>query len=499
MTTVHECTEWSFHAPGEPIPADRTPITMTLRLGDRTVLVPGFWDGDDVYRVRFAAPVAGTWSWETTSEHPALNALTGTLDVAAGERRGPVGVASVFHFAHADGTPFRPVGATAYNLLHQSDERIDTTVRATREAGMNKFRFMVFPQAGDRVGRTPEVMPFEKRADGSWNPSRPVPAFFQRLDRLVRAFGDAGIQADVLIFNAYDQGFFGLDRMSEEEDAVYLRYLVARLSAFENVWWSLCNEFDVITDRPRERWTRMGELLRAIDPHDHLRSIHNWMDLYDNNQPWVTHASIQNGSATIDFGRALLYRDVYEKPIVLDEIKYEGDISDRWGDLSAGELVRRMWITTVSGCYVTHGESFVLPDGGLHMVEGGEFQGQSAARAGFLRRILDELEIAGLDPIDKWDDPAYVAGAPRRQYLQYLPDAPGAWTFRLPQGNVGERLEVGDRFRVDVIDTWNMTVSPSERVFTVTEVQRNDAYARDDAPLELPAGEALALRITRVA
>jgi hypothetical protein len=62
---------------------------------------------------------------------------------------------------------------------------------------------------------------------------------------------------------------------------------------------------------------------------------------------------------------------------------------------------------------------------------------------------------------------------------------------------VGERLRVGDRFTVDVIDTWNMTVEPVGREFMLTSVERNDAWA-DGEPIALPAGEAIALRIRRV-
>jgi hypothetical protein len=104
----------------------------------------------------------------------------------------------------------------------------------------------------------------------------------------------------------------------------------------------------------------------------------------------------------------------------------------------------------------------------------------------------------GLDPIDKWDDPAYVAGVPRQVYLQYLGrSAPEMWQFRLPIGFPGERPEEGDVFKVDVIDTWNMTITPAGR-FTLDDVQRNEAFDRSSAPVQLPAGVALALRITRV-
>jgi len=481
------------------IPADRTPLTVRLRHAAFRAerVVPGFWDGGTTYRARFAADLEGEWTWQTDSADPSLAGRSGAFAVERGDDRGPVRVAHRFHFAHADGTPFRPVGATAYNWLHQDEPLFTQTVDAIAAAGFNKFRFMVFPQGGGYVEHVPALMPFEK-TDGRWDVSRPVPAFFQRLERAVEMLGEHGIQADVLIYNAYDRGQFGLNELTESEDAAYLRYLVARLAAYPHVWWSLCNEFDQL-ERPDDRWDRTGALLAEIDPYDHLRSIHNWIELYDNNQPWVTHASIQNGSVTTDFGRANLYRDVWGKPVVLDEIKYEGDIPERWGHLDAEQLVHQFWVSTVAGCYASHGESFVTPSGSLHMVEGGPLRGDAPARLGFLREVLDGLDIAGLDPIDKWEDPAYVAGIPRRQYVQYLGrSAPTSWPFRLPIGVPGERLQEGDRFEVDVIDTWNMTVTPVGRRFTLTDVQRNDAYDRASAPIDLPEGASIALRITRV-
>lgn len=483
--------------------ADRLPVgaeppfSVRLRNGAEEIVVPGFWDGGTTYRVRVCPESDGTWTWEVEGARTPLDRSSGSFEVTPGAAHGPVRVAHRFHFAHADGTPYRPVGTTAYNWLHQDEPLFTQTVDDIAEVGFDKLRFMVFPQGGGYIEHVPALMPFEK-TDGHWDVSRPVPEFFQHLDRAVEMLGARGIQADVLIFDAYDRGQFGLDALTEEEDAVYLRYLVARLSGYAHVWWSLCNEFDQL-ERPDDRWDRTGALLASVDPHDHLRSIHNWIEIYDNNQPWVTHASIQNGAATEDFGRANLYRDVWKKPVVLDEIKYEGDIPDRWGHLDGQELVHRFWITTVAGCYASHGESFLTESGSLHMVEGGVLRGESPARIAFLRGILDDLVVPGLDPIDKWDDPAYVAGWHRQQYLQYLGrSAPASWSFRLPVGQPGESPEEGDVFEVDVIDTWNMTVTPVGRRFTLTEVTRNEAFDRDSAPVDLPAGKPIALRITRV-
>ncbi|TQM43419.1 DUF5060 domain-containing protein [Pseudonocardia cypriaca] len=466
--------------------------------GDRAVRVPGFYDGDGTHVVRFSPDAEGEWSYSTTSGDAELDGRTGTFEVGPPSPRnhGPVGVAGTFHFAYADGTPYRPVGTTVYNWAHQPEDHYRETLESVAAAGFTKLRFLVFPQGGNHVGHVPDAFPFARDGD-RWDVSRIDAAFFRRIDRAVRDLLDVGVQADVILFHPYDGGRFGLDGLTAEQDEVYLRHLVARLSAYRNVWWSLANEYDIL-DRPDERWDGVFRTLRDADPHTRLRSIHNWIRLYDHNKPWVTHVSLQNGSAVADFGRALLYRDTYRRPIVLDEIKYEGDTAERWGNLSARELVHRFWIATVSGTYASHGESYLVDGGTLSIVAGGRFRGESPPRLAFLRRILEEVDGAGLDPIDKWDDPTNTAGIPRQVYLQYLGlDAPPTWTFRLPQGVVGERLQVGDRFAVDVIDTWNTTVEPVGREFTLTSVERNDAWA-DGEPVALPAGEALALRIRRI-
>ena len=86
-----------------------------------------------------------------------LAGRTGAFEVSRGADHGPVRVVHRFHFAHADGTPFRPVGATAYNWLHQDEPLFSTTVDAIAEAGFNKFRFMVFPQGGGYIEHVPTL------------------------------------------------------------------------------------------------------------------------------------------------------------------------------------------------------------------------------------------------------------------------------------------------------------------------------------------------------
>ena len=57
--------------------------------GDDVLRRPAFWDGEDRWRLRFAAPYAGDWDWvsEATVDDPGLAGRAGTvtcLDGATG-------------------------------------------------------------------------------------------------------------------------------------------------------------------------------------------------------------------------------------------------------------------------------------------------------------------------------------------------------------------------------------------------------------------------------
>jgi hypothetical protein len=274
--------------------------------------------------------------------------------------------------------------------------------------------------------------------------------------------------------------------------------VIARLAAFRNVWWSLANEFDFMTEKRLPDWDRFFHIVMQSDPYNHLRSIHNGRILYDHNKPWVTHASIQNGSAVADFGRAVLYRDVYRKPIVFDEVKYEGDIEKRWGNLSAEEMVHRFWQGTIAGTYVGHGETYQHPQDILWWAKGGVLHGKSPARIAFLRKMIESGPPDGLDPVDKWQDDR-TAGKPAQYYLIYFgKEKPTEWTFDLPGGPPGKHeLSDGMSFRVEVLDTWDMTTTPVDGTFKIKAEGAYRYRAEGPNPVKLPGKPYMALRITR--
>lgn len=480
---VHEIT-LKAAVPGNPFDVA---LTATFTDGRTTLKVRGFHDGEGIWRLRFSPPREGVWRWRTTSPVRALNGQAGTVSATAPRLgdHGPLHVAGGYHLAHADGTPFRQVGTTAYAWAQQSDALCDQTLATLRASPFNKVRMCVFPN----VAAEP-IFPFEKAGEG-WDYDRLNPAYFRRLEDRARRLGDLGIQADLILFHPYD-GKTGWHAMTPARDDRYVRYMVARFAAFSNVWWSLANEWDLVKAKSVADFERLGQLVRAEDPYGRLCSIHNWRELYDNGRPWISHASIQNGAAVMDDTRAELLRSVWKKPVIYDEVRYEGDIDKRWGDLTPQGMVERFWHGLVAGTYVGHGEIYKGDDGWT--AKGGRLHGESTPRLAFLKSVMDAGPTPGFEPIDKWWD-QHLGGQLGSYYLRYFGEtAPTEWTLALPK----EELKGGERFKVDVLDSWSMTITPVDGEFVMA---RKDAYFMHDPnrpAVALPGRPWMAVRVTRV-
>ncbi|MFP5392847.1 MAG: DUF5060 domain-containing protein [Gammaproteobacteria bacterium] len=468
-------------------------LTATFTNGRDTYTPEGFYDGDGTYRVRFMPPSAGQWSWVTRSNHPDLDGKKGMVTCIESANKGPVRVANTHHFAHADGTPFLPFGTTIYEWAFQPEAKKLETLATLKKAPFNKARMLAVPPYKPNYVNGPEKLtefPFVGTARENFDFSRFNPSYFRSLERDVQRLSDLGIQVDLILFRPYDKGQWGFDTTSDAVNQRFVRYMVARFAAFQNIWWSLANENSYIKHLTDEDFDRYFQLVQRYDPYNHLRSIHNADRIYDYNKPWVTHVSLQYYNAVKVFGVSPMLRDMYRKPIVHDEINYEGNSPSRWGQLSGEELTRRFWVALVGGAYATHGE--VLENGWIS--GGGHLAGTSPARIGFLRQIVEAGPAGGLTPIDQ----AFVmnaAGKAGEYYLYYFgDDKPTTFPFELPVAG----LRAGMRFKADIIDTWNMTVTPVADTFEIGEPPRYRVADKQKRVIALPGKPYMALRIRRV-
>lgn len=437
--------------------------------------VDGFYDGNGIYKVRFMPSFEGSYTFRVYGNYTEEDQYEGTFEAEAASEgnHGPVRVCNTFHFAYEDGTPYYSIGTTCYVWALQSEELQEQTLRTLKDSAFNKIRFCVFPKHYDYNFNEPYSYPYEGtpmdssvltrdnffeyigRPEGNnWDYKRFNPKHFEHLEKRIQDLMELGIEADIIVMHPYDR--WGFSMMSREEDDLYWNYVIARFSAFRNIWWSLANEYDLMPQKTAEDWERYASIICEKDVYRHLRSIHNCKKIYDFSKPWVTHCSIQRVDPYLSGELVTEWRERYQKPVVLDEIVYEGNIEHNWGNIPGEEMNRRFWEGAVRGGYPGHGETYLSEDQILWWSHGGVLKGTSPERFKFLLKILKETPGPGLKEVRlhefREDITATVDSLiPVPYYLFY-------YGFRCPAFKEFHFDDVKE-YEVEILDTWDMTIT----------------------------------------
>lgn len=220
-----------------------------------TITRPGFWDGENAWKVRFSSPYSeGTWSYRTICSNEAdqgLHAQTGQLAcvpyegdnklISRGLLRMSPGRRTIIH---ANGRPFLLTGDTPWALPFRArPETVDVYARDRQAKGFNAALLMTLQPDRDARGPRDRVSPdgfdvaFEDLSEG--HITQMNVGYFQTLDTLTGRLLEHGI---VPVYQPVFHGFgwkgmnvLGWD-MVPEEYARYCRYLVARYGARHAIW-----------------------------------------------------------------------------------------------------------------------------------------------------------------------------------------------------------------------------------------------------------------------
>lgn len=482
----YEMAELSFRGPEPEGKVTDVKLTGTFTLSGKTMTVPGFYAGNGTYKVRWYPTKAGTCTYKVEG------AVTGegTETVEPATSHGMVKAVGT-HFEYEDGTRFDPFGTTIYALVHQEKALVEETLKTLSTAPFNKVRMCVFPKDYSYNKNEPPYYPFAKKADGGWDVTAPNPEFFDNLEDKIVKLGDMGIEVDLILFHPYDR--WGFASMPQRDNLVYLDYLMKRLAAFPNIWWSLSNEYDFTPKKTQKDWEEIEQAVHDLDPYHHLESCHNGFHYWDATRPNITHSSLQVKSlAVVAHERART-----KKPVMIDECCYEGNLNQSWGAISGEEMTARFWQAVAQGGYCTHGETFLDPDtkdedsAVVYWAKGGKLIGKSPERIAWLRNIVESLP-GPIDPqtgrfgnfcdlTDKQLD-AFIDQVPEqhkfffgsmRRLTEYEKGILRAGEYNYA-GQVGEKaylwylyrqtsaryeilLPENHTYKVEVLDTWEMT------------------------------------------
>ncbi len=247
-------------------PLEDCELDLILKNGDTTLTVPGFWDGDEVWRVRFALPSAGEWTYETkctNADDAGLNGKAGTITCT--EYTGNLAIykhgfikttPNVKYFTYADGTPFFYLGDTHWSLGSEPIKKVTELVKKRVEQGFtviqseplgSTFDMTDGVSKGDISGFKSYDEKFREIADKGLVHANAALFFPSYMEMFIK--GNGGYTKNKVgqaIHKTGTMGMFDVYDISDSAKAALKqisRYWVARYGAYP-VMWTLGQEVD---------------------------------------------------------------------------------------------------------------------------------------------------------------------------------------------------------------------------------------------------------------
>lgn len=464
-------------------PDDANPFTRfveaTFSLGEQSIALDGFYDGDDTWRLRFAPEAAGEWHYEWRLGQQRGSGLlrvgrdakiSRPDDTRPGVRfRGHVRPQGENRIAlvHGDGTPHYWAGgkwfsAKNYGPPAKGEETNDRDENGSLHdayyADETFFRFLDRAVELGLNGMLLKLGLYPLEDDGlTWDLE-----WVRRADRWIAAMNARGVYCIITLFEPWSRkrgssfeyslesdehvlDAWSADQTAEKEN--YVRYAVARFSGYANVYWELVN---------RARHPGFDDRLFVEQANEHYSA---WLERYDPYGVAVAASDIDQaraiGGVDIEaprFNTHLPAPPDVRKARVLNELIHDcgpvGTGARGYLDATIRDADYRFcyrsasWIAFTSGAYGSAAASWLdLSKPLTPEVEA------VLADLGRLRRLVDELPV----PFDRMRaDEHHVVGStghlgtrslPGHLYVSYFrgPEPRGEITVQVTEGRYDAR------------------------------------------------------------
>ena len=258
-------------------------IVLTNTADGTVLTVPGFWNGGNTWRVRFALTSEGLWTWQTVCSNAADTGLnnqtgailavpyTGNLDIY---KHGFVtATAGTRYFTYQDKTPFFYLGDTHWGMA--SEELDSAGAHAGNIDTTSHFKYIVGKRAeqgftvyqSEPIGATYNLSNGLSEAD--------IPGFTY-LDRQFATIAEAGlVHANACFFYPYEMtGAVFADKTYLEK---ITRFWVARYSAYPVLWTlgqETDNDFYEVFNSETNPYKSVCEYIYKYDAYRHPISAH---------------------------------------------------------------------------------------------------------------------------------------------------------------------------------------------------------------------------------
>ena len=337
-------------------------------------VVPAFWAGGKVWKVRFCAIYQGKYkviSKSSDIDDTGLHGIEYTLDITAFNSNNPLYKygslqinASKQYFEYANGKPFFWLGDTWWmglseRLTWPKDFQLLTQDRVKKGFSVIQIVAGLYPDMDsfDERGRNEAGFPWEK-GYSTINPS-----YFDMADLKIKYLVYSALVPCILGSWGYYLFPLGVNKMKQ-----HWRYLIARWGAYP-VLWSLAGEtampYYLSVSRAkdhmqlREDWTKVCQYIKEIDPYQRLLTVHPTRigrdEITDNSI--IDFDMLQTGHAgcrSIKNTLKTLSKELNRKPkipVVVGEVNYEGIRFSNYSEIQR----LTFWSSFISGA---HGFSY---------------------------------------------------------------------------------------------------------------------------------------------
>lgn len=389
--------------------------------------IEGFYDGDgdggttgNVFKLRFAPGVAGSWTWVTESNREALNGVTGAFEVADRGNRGPLRYdpARPRWLHWADGSIFFESGTDdpecfLANAFITQPERIKG-IDYLAQRGMNSF-YLGVTNAGPGDGTAEmKVTPWTGGFDKP-NFDDICLDFMNRMDGVVRRLAKHGMVAHIVLY--LDDCCDISDVISDEQEEMLIRYLCARYGSYCGVVWNLAEEFDECFT---EEWCKSrAAMFNKYDPLGHPVTVHQLSndEFKLAGDPNFTTTGMQYNFTAPDSLNAMIrhLRDqtaAAGHPLPANLIEWTPLAPDE------SELARKgMWaIATGGGSYQIFNKNNDEP-----MTAEFQLWHKTWQYAFIVRHTMESLPLDDMQPDNSLVTSGFCFAQPGKHYLVYLP------------------------------------------------------------------------------
>lgn len=295
--------------------------------------IPGFYNGEKEWLLRFSANKTGVWTYETYSGLKALDGKKGMLEItsSASKKHGAVQVSKSDpkKFDYEDGSPYMLQAFECDWLFALDYDNADATPKAEHllgllaDNGINQivttlYSYDVKWEKDDKLKEHPEheygalnqIFPFlGTNQDPDYSALNIT--FFQGFDRMVSLMDQNEIVAHLMIY-VWNKLVSWPDTESAA-DNMYFDYVVKRYQAFPNVIWDISKE---ALNNPRcteayglERIQRID----SLDAYNRLVTVHDF-GFCKRNTEAVDFISTQTWVSTLYTKMLDMYQE-FEKPV----------------------------------------------------------------------------------------------------------------------------------------------------------------------------------------